>query len=218
MIVSPSLLAACSARYGEEVAVVEKAGAEYLHIDVMDGAFVPNLSFGPNIVEGIRPLSKLYFDVHLMIYHPENFLLPFIKAGADCITVHLEATDKIREIRDICRQHNVDFGISISPDTPVCAISPYKDIMNLLLIMSIYPGIPGQQFMPEAAARIREGAKIRETSGANFLISVDGGINPATAGICRAAGADIVVAGRSVFSAPDPKAIIDSLKNSSSMR
>lgn len=215
MIISPSLFAACSARYGEEVAAVEAAGAEYLHIDVMDGSFVPNMSFGPNILEGIRPISNLYFDVHLMIHHPENFAKRFIDAGADCITVHYEATDKLREIGKICSQNDVGFGISLCPQTPVCSIAQYQDIMDMLLLMSIHPGIGGQKFMPASADRIKEAAKMREQSGSKYLISVDGGINPTTAAMCREAGADIVVAGRSVFSAKNPKSVIDSIKNGS---
>jgi len=207
-IIAPSLLAARSDNYGSAISRVEEAGAKYLHIDIMDGHFVPNLSFGPNIVAGIRKGSSLYFDVHLMIEYPERFAPAFIKAGADCITIHGEAPGDIASVMRLCAENEVGFGIALKPGTPLEEFEPYYPQCDILLIMSIEPGFGGQEFMPVAIERIAQAKQIREKLGARYKISVDGGVNPETASQCKAAGVDILVAGTSVFNSDDPASVI----------
>jgi len=211
LIIAPSLLAAGSGNYEMEIARVERAGAGYLHIDVMDGHFVPNLSFGPNVVSGIRKCSSMYFDVHLMIEYPERITKAFIEAGADCITVHAEAPGDVGAVMAICREHCAGFGLSIKPGTPV---DKYRDIYpycDILLLMGVEPGFGGQAFIPSTVERIAEAKRLREEMGAGYKISVDGGVNLETGKLCVSAGADILVAGTTIFDAVDPADIIKRL-------
>ena len=210
-IIAPSLLAADSSHFGQAIARVEQAGAKYLHIDIMDGHFVPNLSFGPNIVAGIRGESSLYFDVHLMIEYPERYTQAFIDAGADCITVHSEAPGDIESVIGICAENSVGFGISVKPLTSLEAFERYCAQCKMLLIMSVEPRFGGQKFMPCALEKITQAKQLREKNGTDFKISVDGGINLETASLCVAAGVDILVAGSAVFSSDDPTDAINQL-------
>jgi len=212
-IVAPGLLAAKVSDLGSAIARVEQAGAQYLHIDVMDGHFAPNFSFGPNIVEGLRGMSKMFFDVHLIIDNPELFTPMFIKAGADCITVHAEAKGDIEEVRKICRESGKGFGVSVNPNTPVEDFEHLYSDCDLLLIMSIEPGYGGQKFFPASLDKIAKAKEIRERLGASYLISVDGGVTLENAVQCVAAGADVLVAGGAVFNAEDPDAVITEIMN-----
>ncbi len=204
MIISPSLLAADFSRLAEEVARVEQAGVEMLHLDVMDGAFVPNISFGAPVIAALRPHSKLFFDVHLMIEKPERYIADFKKAGADGITIHVESTaDPAKVLADI-RALGSKPAISISPDTPAEAIFPYLHLVDMVLVMTVYPGFGGQKLIREALSKATTlKNKIKEL-GLNVLVEADGGIGAGNLADVLAAGVDVVVAGSAVFGAPDP--------------
>lgn len=213
MIISPSLLAANAGDYANEIKDIENAGAKYLHVDVMDGHFVPNLSFGPNILEGIRRTSHIYLDVHLMVENPMNFIESFCKAGANAITVHAEAIGSLTQMRRKCKELGAQFGVAVRPQTGLSEITEYLLDVDILLIMSVNPGFGGQKFMQETIDRISEAVELRNRLQSDYLISVDGGINFETAPQSIKAGADILVAGSSVFGAFNRKTAIEQLMN-----
>lgn len=210
-IIAPSILSADFSRLAEELAIVD-AATDWVHCDVMDNHFVPNLTFGPVVVAAVRKLSQALVDVHLMMDRPWIMVDEFRRAGADMITVHLEACTNTREVLRQVRATGAKAGLSIKPDTPYAAIAPYLPDLDLLLVMTVEPGFGGQQFMPDMLAKVRAARDERLRRKLSFVIQVDGGIDQATAADARAAGADVFVAGHAVFKAPDPRAALAALR------
>lgn len=210
VLVAPSLLSADFACLGKELKAVTKAGADMIHIDVMDGHFVPNLTFGPCVVQGIRPCTNLPFDVHLMMTNPSEFIDTFAKAGADSITVHLEAGESVPDLISKIKKVGCGVGLSIRPGTNISALIPYLPEIDSVLVMAVEPGFGGQRFQKQAIARI---AALKELIGRKPVrISVDGGINDVTAPACVVAGADVLVAGSYIFGAKSYMKAIQTLK------
>lgn len=213
MKISPSLLAADFKNLGSEVEKIAKAGAEMLHLDVMDGHFVPNMSFGPDVIKAIRPVSDIFFDVHLMIERPERFIDKFIAAGADGVTIHFESTEDPAAVLKSIRAAGKKAGLSISPDTPAEAIADLLPLADMILVMTVYPGFGGQKLIP---AQLQKAKQIRDMLNAKGLtatdLQADGGIGLGNLADVLAAGINVVVAGTAVFGAEDPAAVIAQMR------
>ncbi len=198
-ILSPSILAADFARLGEQIEEACKAGAEYVHIDVMDGVFVPSISFGMPVIRTIRKVTDKVFDVHLMIVEPERYVKEFKACGADSITFHLEATEDAEETIALIRSLGCRVGMSIKPRTPVEAVRKYLSKLDMLLVMTVEPGFGGQQYIPESTERIRQVRQMADELGIDLDIQVDGGITRDNARVVLDAGANVIVAGSAIF-------------------
>lgn len=210
IIVSPSILSADFANLERDIKAVEKAGADWIHVDVMDGHFVPNITIGVPVVKSIRKITKLPLDVHLMIENPEKYVEPFVKAGADIITFHYEAAgEKSREILKMIKSFGVKAGISIKPKTSPDEIFNLLTTADMVLVMTVEPGFGGQSFMADCAEKI---PYLKNNSPQNMIIQVDGGINAETAKVCTRLGANSLVAGSYVYKSDDIKTAIDSLR------
>jgi len=204
--VAPSLLAADFTCLEREIHRIEEAGIEVLHIDVMDGHFVPNLTFGPPIVEALRKITKMHFDVHLMLDNPEKFLIPFANAGADGLTIHLEVYPEPEEILERIGALGKVRGLSFNPDMPVERLAGHLDKVDRLLLMSVFPGFGGQKFIPASLDRLRECKKL--IGNRKIELEIDGGVTTENAQAVREAGATLIVAGTSTFRAPDIRAAV----------
>ena len=212
MILAPSILSADFSNLGNALQLCDEGGAHYIHVDVMDNQFVPNLTIGPPIVKSLRPLTVKYMDVHMMVIHPEKLVEPFAKAGADGITFHIEATDKPKEVIDLIKSTGKDVGLSLKPKTPVSDIEPFLDKINLVLVMSVEPGFGGQGYIDGSTERVAEIKQLLIEKGLQnkVQIEVDGGIQLHNAKEVIDAGADILVAGSEVFKADDPIQVMKS--------
>ncbi|MBP5430523.1 MAG: ribulose-phosphate 3-epimerase [Elusimicrobiaceae bacterium] len=213
--VAPSVLCADLYQLGQAVEMVKKAGADWIHVDIMDGHFVPNLSFGPALVSSLKKHTDLPLDVHLMVTNPLRFIEPFAKAGADLLTVHIESEDDTAKALNAIRDLGVQAGVSIKPDTHPDVIKPLTDLLDLVLVMSVYPGFGGQAFLENSPAQIKQVRQIINASGKKIWLEVDGGINAQTAKIAIAAGADALVAGNAIFSSADPELALKQIKQAS---
>ncbi len=210
--IAPSILSANFTQLGEEVRAVECGGASVIHVDVMDGHFVPNISIGLPVVESLRKATRLPLDVHLMIERPEEYVEAFAKAGADRILVHQEATVHLDRLLTSIREHGAEAGAVINPATPVVMISEVLDKLDTVLVMSVNPGFGGQKFIPGAFEKIRQLKELRARYNGAFRIEVDGGVGPENVGELVLAGADTLVAGSSVFHTPDPNEAVRHLR------
>ncbi len=211
--IAPSILSADFAKLGEEIKEVEKAGADYIHVDVMDGHFVPNITIGPLIADAIKPITNLPLDVHLMIENPDAYIPQFAKS-ASIITVHQEACVHLHRTLQLIRSHGVKPGVVINPGTPAEMIKPVLTEVDLVLLMTVNPGFGGQSFIKEVVPKIAQIAAWREEMGLDFEIEIDGGVNEETAPICTENGADVLVAGSAVFNQSNRKEAIDLIRKS----
>lgn len=211
--IAPSVLSADFAKMGEEIKSVEQAGADVIHLDVMDGVFVPNITFGIKMVADVRRITSLPLDCHLMIVHPEKYVKDFAKAGADYITVHYEACgENLKDTLLQIRENNVKCGLVINPDTPVEKIENLIPLCDMVLVMSVFPGFGGQKFIADVLDKCRAIRKIIDENNLDCLLEIDGGINADTAKSAREAGCDVLVAGSAVFGASDRVAAISAVR------
>jgi ribulose-phosphate 3-epimerase len=211
-IIAPSILSADFSRLDEEIAAVEAAGADWIHIDVMDGHFVPNITIGPAVVRSLRKLTRLPFDVHLMIKYPDQFLEAFAEAGSDMITVHVEAAEHLHRTVTRIRELGPKAGVSLNPATPLALIDPILTDIDLLLIMTVNPGFGGQQFIETMLPKIRQARARIDQNAPSVILEVDGGVTPANMPSILEAGADALVAGAAVFGSDDYAATIGKMK------
>jgi ribulose-phosphate 3-epimerase len=201
--IAPSILSADFSKLGEEILAVERGGADYIHIDVMDGHFVPNITIGPLIVDAIRPITKLPLDVHLMIENPDQYIEAFAKAGADYITVHVEASRHLHRTIQNIKSYGVKAGVVLNPATPVESIQHIIGDIDMVLLMSVNPGFGGQKFIPEVLPKIRKVKEMADQKGLDIEIEIDGGVNSETAKLCIEAGANVLVAGSAIYNEED---------------
>lgn len=202
---SPSLLSVDFARVKEQLELIEQAGTPYLHLDVMDGVFVPNISFGMPVIKSLRKATDMVFDVHLMIVDPEKYVEDFKKAGADIITFHVEATKDVAGTIEKIQNLGVKVGLTLKPGTPLSAVTPYLKDLDMVLVMTVEPGFGGQSFMEDQVAKITELARLKKENNWNYDIEVDGGITTENVAIVLEAGANVIVAGSAVFGKADIK-------------
>ncbi|MEK4341436.1 ribulose-phosphate 3-epimerase [Brevibacillus sp. FSL L8-0710] len=211
--IAPSILSADFARLGEEIRDVERGGADWIHVDVMDGHFVPNITIGPLIVDAIRPVTTLPLDVHLMIEEPDRYIPQFAKSGADWITVHQEACRHLHRTIHLIREQGVKAGVVLNPATPVSTIEPMLGDLDIVLLMTVNPGFGGQKFIHSVVPKIRELRRMLDERGLGHVeIEIDGGVNPETARLCEEAGATVLVAGSAVFNQADRAAAISAIR------
>ncbi|ANK62120.1 ribulose-phosphate 3-epimerase [Loigolactobacillus backii] len=213
MVIAPSILSANFANLEKDIHVVEAGKVSYLHVDVMDGHFVPNITFGPSVVAAIRKVTKLTLDCHLMIENPENLIPEFAKAGGDILTIHVESTRHIFRALQLIHDNGAKAGIVLNPGTSLEAIKPVLSLVDQVLVMTVNPGFGGQKFIPEMVKKVADLKQIRDAGGYQFDIEVDGGINDKTIKLCSDAGANVFVAGSYVYGVDDPVKQIKTLEN-----
>lgn len=211
--IAPSILSADISKLGEDIKMLDQGGADWIHVDVMDGHFVPNLTFGPNVVTSAKNNTDLPIDVHLMVEEPEKMIAGFIKAGATGLSVHAEVTKNLHHVMQKIKESNVKAGVVINPGTPVSFIEPVLPLVDMVLVMTVNPGFGGQTFIEEMTQKIEALDTYRTKHNSDFLIQVDGGVNEETIQLCHKAGADVFVAGSNIFGADSPAEQIQKLKS-----